>query len=120
MSSTERKPAKPAKPAKKSAGKNSIDFVQEALSDIDKARQSAQGEARAQLDRTTERLKTLVTDLRGRAGEELRDVESSLDRANEQVRVEIGLRAVRAQTSPEGLAKLAAAVSTRAAELTKK
>jgi hypothetical protein len=117
MSSTE---PKTTKPVKKPAGKSSIDFVQEALSDIDKARLSAQGEARAQLDRTTDRLKTLVTDLRERAGDELRDVESSLDRANEQVRVEIGLRAVRAQSSPEGLAKLAAAITTREAELKKK
>lgn len=107
------------KPAKKPAAKTSIDYVQEAIGDIDKARQSARGEARAQLDRATERLRSLASDLRDRAGDEVRDFESSLERASEHLRVELVLRAIRGQGSTEALTQLSSEIRKRKAELTK-
>ncbi len=106
-------------PAKKPTPKTSVDHVQEALGEIDKARQSAQGEARGQLDRATDRLGALATDLRDRAEEEARDFQASLDRAGEHLRVDLGLRAVRAQNTSEALTKLSAEIDKRQAELTK-
>lgn len=105
------------KPTKKPAAKTSADYVQEAIGDIDKARESAQGEARAQLDRATDRLRTLASDLRDRAGDEVRDFESALDRASEHLRLELGLRAIRAQASTEALRKLSSEIRKRKAEL---
>lgn len=107
------------KPAKKPTAKTSIDHVQAAIAEIGKARQSAQGEARTQLDRATDRLGTLASDLRGRAEDEADDFQSSLDRASEHLRVDLGLRAVRAQGSTEALTHLSSEIRKRKAELTK-
>jgi hypothetical protein len=41
----------------------------------------------------------------------------SLDRASEHLRVELGLRAVRAQNTNDGLAQLSAAIRKRKTEL---
>ena len=106
------------KPAEQPAAKSSIDHLQEAISEIDRARQSAQGEAREQLDRASDRLRTLAGDLRGKAGDEAHDVQSSLDRASEHLRIDLGLRAVRAQGSTDALTRLSAEIRKRKAELT--
>lgn len=112
-------PAVARKPIKKPATKTSFEYVQEALGDIDQARLSAQGEARAQLDHTTDRLHKLAGDMRTRAEDELHDLESSMDRAGEALRVEIGMRAIHAQTSVEALTKLSGELRKRKVELTK-
>lgn len=123
MATTPSKPAKPAarKPAaKKPAAKTSTDYLQEAIGDIDKARETAKGQAGAQLDRAAERLRTLASDLRDRAEDEVQDFQASLDRASEHLRVELGLRAIRAQDSAAGLTQLSTEIRKRRAELAKK
>lgn len=94
------------------------DDMQEAISAIDRARHSLQGEARAQLERTADRLREIAGDMRSRAGDELHDLESSLDRAEEAMRIEFGVRAIRAQTSLEALTTLSGELRRRRAELT--
>lgn len=106
-------------PAKKQATMGSVEHLQEAIGEIDKARQSAQGEARGHLDRATDRLRTLASDMRERAGDEAHDFQSSLDRASEHLRIDLGLRAVRAQGSTEALTELSSEIRKRKAELTK-
>ena len=95
------------------------------MADLEKARQAATGEIRASLDTAMERLRGIATDLReragdlrGRAGDEVRDFEESLDRASDQLRVELGLRAIRAQDSVEALTELSAEIRRRKAQLT--
>ena len=63
--------------------------------------------------------RTLASDLRGRAEDEAHDFQSSLDRASEHLRVDLGLRAVRAQGSTEALTHLSSEIRKRKAELTK-
>ena len=118
MATTTRKA--PAKPAK-----SSLDYLQEAMADLEKARQSATGEIRASLDAAIERMRRLATELReraeelrGRADDEVRDFEKSLDKASDQLRVELGLRAIRAQDSVEALTQLSAEIRRRKAQLT--
>jgi hypothetical protein len=112
-----RKPAK--KPVKKSVGKTSIDYVQEAIADIRKARESVAGEAAEQLDHASDRLRVLASDLRGRAEDEVHEFQSTLESAGEQVRVELGRRAIRAQASTTALTQLSSEIRKRRAELTK-
>jgi methyl-accepting chemotaxis protein len=135
MATTTRKPpAKPAKPPAKPAktrkppakpAKTSLDHLQEAMADLEKARQAATGEIRASIDTAIERMRGIATDLReragdlgSRAGDDTREFEESLDRASEQLRVELGLRAIRAQDSVEALTKLSAEIRRRKAQLT--
>jgi hypothetical protein len=47
------------------------------------------------------------------------DFESSLDRASDHLRVELGLRAIRAQGNTEALTQLSPEIRRRKAELTK-
>jgi len=108
MATATRKPAKkPAarKPAaKKPADKGPADYVQEAIGDVDRA---------------SDRLRTLASDLRVRAEGEVQAFQSSLDRAGEQVRVELGRRAIRAQGSTQALTQLSTEIRKRKAELSK-
>lgn len=99
--------------------KTATDRIQEVIGDVDKARQSAQGEARTRLDHAAERLRELASDVRERTEDEVREFQESLDRASEHLRVELGLRAIRAQSSTEALTKLSAEIRKRKAELTK-
>lgn len=103
--------------AAKTKASTPMEYVQDALGDVDKARQSAQGEAKAQLERASERLRDLAVDMRERAGDEMRELESTLDRAGETLRLEIALRAIRAQSSTESLTKISAEIRKRKAEL---
>jgi hypothetical protein len=102
----------------KSTDKSAVDHLQEALSSLDQARTAASGELRDQIDEATDRVREAVDDLRGRAGDELREIEDSLDRASDHLIVELGLRGVRAQRSTEALTKLSAEIRKRKAELT--
>jgi hypothetical protein len=110
-------PATTKKHPDQPAGRTSFEFLQEAISDIDKARLAVQGDANAQLDRTADRLRKLAAGMRTRAEEELHDLESSMDRAGESLRVEFGVRAIHAQTTPDALTRLAKALHEREAEL---
>ena len=101
----------------KTEAKTSMDYLQEAISDVDKARQSAGGEMRERLDEAMERLRTVATELRERAEEQAHDLEASLDRAGEELRIEFGVRAVRAQRSPKALTRMSSEIRKRRAEL---
>jgi len=113
MPTTAKRPAKGTK-AKASP---SLEYVQDALGDIDKARQSAQGEAQAQLERAAGKLRELATDMRERAEDELRELEATLERGGENLRLELAIRAIRAQNSTEALTKISAEIRKRKAEL---
>lgn len=103
-----------SKPTEKTA----VDHLQAALDSLDKARTTAQGDLREQLDEATDRVREAVDDLRGRAGDELREIEDSLERASDTLIVELGLRGIRAQRNVESLTKLSAEIRKRKAELT--
>jgi hypothetical protein len=106
-----------ATPAKGKDGA-ALDALQDAISDLDEAGRRAGGELRGQIEAITERLRGAAADLRDRATAQTKDFESSLERASEHLKVELGLRAIRVQDSPEALRQLSAEIRKRKAELT--
>jgi hypothetical protein len=105
--------------ARKPAGDTSIDHLQEAMHELDQARTSAQGELRETIDDARKRIGEAIDDLRDRAGE-MRDWDRALERASEHLRTEFGVRAVRAQRTPEALTEMSTAIRKRRAELAKR
>jgi chromosome segregation ATPase len=106
--------AKPARrPVAKRKPKSSLDYLQQALDDLDKARVQAQKEARMNIDKAVERIRDAVTELRARTGEPTREFEERLEQATEDARRELGKLAVQAQRSPEALAELTAEIRRR-------
>lgn len=104
--------------ARKPVTGSPADHLQAAMVDIDKARQAAQGELRSQLDDAYDRVRDTAAELRDRAGDDVREWQEALERGSEHLRVELGLRAVRAQSTTDGLSQLSAEIRKRKAELT--
>lgn len=106
--------------AKRSApqAKTSSDYLQQALRDLDRARERASGEAREAIDAATDRIREFVKDASDRAQDEVGDWRESLTRAGADLRCELGVLAVRAQDSPEALATIASEVRKRKAQIT--
>ena len=111
------KPAKRGAKARPRAQKTSIDYVQQAMNDIDRARERAGVELRDTLDSALERLRHAVGDLRKRAEQEASEFERAFEDATEDGRREYGRRAIMGQRSPEALKEMTAAIRKRKAEL---
>ena len=103
----------PRKPAHKRAPKTTLDYLQDALDDLGKARAHAQQDARSGIDSAVERIRDAVAQLRDRAGEPAREFETRLEQMSEDARRELGRMAVEAQQSPEALAELGTAIRRR-------
>jgi uncharacterized protein YicC (UPF0701 family) len=97
--------------------KSSLDYLQKAVDDLDKARGRASDELRETIDGVIERLRKAASDLRSRAEDETSQWQDTLDRASEDARRELGRRAVRAQRTPEALAELSTEIRKRKAQL---
>jgi hypothetical protein len=110
-------PAKRARRAPARPEPSSVDYVQQALEDLDKARGRAGDELRHTLDNTVERLRKAAAELRSRAEGEATDWEHALERASEEMRRELGRLAVRAQGTPEALTELSTEIRKRTREL---
>lgn len=112
------KPAKRAEPAPAAPRQlSSLDYIQQALEDLDKARGRATDELRETIDRATERLRRAAADLRSRAEDETSQFEESLERATEEVRRELGRRAIHAQRTPDALTELSAEIRKRRSQI---
>ena len=107
------KPARKAAAKPKSKDKNTLDYLQHALDDLDKARSHAQQDARTSIDAAVERIREAVNELRSRAGTEAREFEDRLEQVSEDARRELGRAVIQAQRSPEALAELAAEIRRR-------
>ena len=105
------------KPAKKPAP-TALDHLQKAAKDLDKARDVASREARTTIDDALAKVREAAEDVRERARDQAGEWQEALERAGEEMRVELGRRAVRAQSSPEALKQLSAEIRKRKAELT--
>ena len=120
---TATKSAKPTPKPVAKKGKSSLDYLQLALNDLDKARAQAQEEARVSIDEAVDRIREAAQELRGKAAEPARDFdepddEERLEQMSEDARRELGKLAIRAQKSPEALAELSAEIRQRKAALT--
>jgi len=112
--------AAPQKKGARRQDKSPTDHLQGALDELTRARDEAGDSIRAGIDtaieRTRDALKDAGSDARGQATEWQR----TLEKATDELRHELGIVAVRAQNSPEGLRAMSAEIRKRKAELTPK
>jgi hypothetical protein len=104
-------------PAPKPAEKSSLDYLQQALDDLDSAREQAQHEVGASIDAAVDRIRDARNDLTTRAHDEAGDLQSRLEHASEEVRREIGRTAIRAQRTPDALTAMQAEIRDRKRKL---
>ena len=107
---TARKPAK--------SDHTPVEYLQGALDELSKARERAQGDIRDGIDSAMERTRDAMKEAGSEAQTQVADWRSSLERASEDVRCELGILAVRAQRSPESLRAMSAEIRRRKTELT--
>lgn len=108
---------KPRKSAAPAAPPSSSERFQDALKDLDEARQRATGDARDAIDAATDRVREIAKDAADRAQEEMQDWQRALERAGDDVRQQLGIMAVRVQTTPEALTAMTAEIRKRKAQL---
>ena len=113
---------KSAKPTRKQPvakhPKSSLDYLQLALDDLDRARAQVQVDARGHIDQAVDRIRDAVNELRGKAAEPAREFEGRLEQVSEDARRELGKLAIQAQQSPEALTEMSAAIRQRKQALT--
>jgi Mg2+ and Co2+ transporter CorA len=85
---------------------STIDEVQQAIQELDLLRSHAGDDARKELDGVIDRLRDAVGELYRSTADDADAVEHLLDRSSEDVRREVGRRAIRAQRSVEALTEL--------------
>jgi hypothetical protein len=94
-----------------------LEHLQQASDEIDKARQEATGGVRRGLDSALEHLREARGELRQRAQVRATEWQVGLEQAPDKVRREMGRRAIRAQQTPEALTELSAEIRKREADL---
>lgn len=102
---------------KKAKTPSTLDYVHQALEDLDKARHRATEEVRENIDRAVERLRESVKDARSRASEQSDEFEEALAKADETARRELGRMAIRAQRTEAALSEMTREIRARKAEL---
>ena len=116
---TARKPArKPAGKAAPSNGHTPEEHLRHALDELGKARDRASGDIRSGIDTAIERTSEAMKHVGSDAQDQVSDWRRSLDRAGDDVRRELGILAVRAQSSPEALKAMSAEIRKRKAQIT--
>ena len=109
---------KSRKAGEAAAASRSIDYLQDAVRDLDRARERAGSELRESLDAGIERVRTVIDDLRERGEHQASEFERFFDETTEHGRREYGRRAIMVQRSEEALKDMTAAIRERRSELT--
>jgi hypothetical protein len=109
MATATRTPDRPARTSARAkvAEPGTLDFLQRALEDLNRAREHAQQDAQAGIDDATERIRAAVDDVRRRLREEADELQARLDRTSDEARLELARAAIRTQRTPEALTELA-------------
>ena len=108
------------KTARKTAtgdGHSPAEYLRGALDELTKARERASGDIRSGIDAAIERTREAMGEAGTDAQEQLSDWRTSLDKASDEVRRELGILAVRAQRSPEALRAMSAEIRKRKTEI---
>ena len=108
------------KTARKPATKDDhtpVEYLQGALDELTKARERAGGDIRSGIDSAIERTRDALKEAGTEAQTQVSDWRSSLDKANDDVRRELGILAVRAQRSPEALRAMSAEIRKRKTDI---
>ncbi len=95
-----------------------LDHLQHAATELDKARGQASHDVTSNIDAALTRIREAADDVRHRAQDQVTDWQETLEHAGADMRVDLGRRAVRAQSTPEALAELTGEIEKRQAELT--
>lgn len=106
-----------------------VDYLERAVEDLNQARQEAQADVRSMIDSAVDRTREALEDLRANAEERAEKIRTraedragqwqrTLEDASEDVRRELGVRAVHAQRSKDALDVLADEIKGRKKELT--
>jgi ElaB/YqjD/DUF883 family membrane-anchored ribosome-binding protein len=114
---TARKPAQSREPAHED-GQTPEHYLREALNELGKARDRASEDVREGIDSAIERTRDAMKDAGSSAHEQVSEWRRALDKAGDDVRRELGILAVRAQSSPEALRAMSAEIRKRKAEIT--
>jgi hypothetical protein len=93
------------------------DHVRQAIDELDQARGGASQQVREHIDTALRRLRDATDDFAAHARDEASDFQDALESAGEDLRIELGRRAVRAQRSLSGLNEISAEIRRRKAEL---
>jgi hypothetical protein len=104
-------------PAPKPVKKSSLEYLQDALDDLARAREQAQKEARAGIDAAVERIRGVRRDLGARAHDEADELQTRLEHASDDALLEFGRAAIRAQRTPEALTEMQAELRARKRKL---
>ena len=110
-------PATTAK-RKPAAAKTTVDYLEEALKDLDKAREKAGEGARSSIESAVDRIREAAKDARSRGADQMSDWQKALEDAAEDARLELGKAAIHAQRSPEALTALSSEIRKCKAKLT--
>ncbi len=102
---------------KKQHTASTLDHLQHAATELDKAREQANHDVAHNIDAALTRIREAADDVRHRAQGQAGDWQEALEHASDDLRVELGRRGVRAQSSPEALKELAGEIRKRQAEL---
>jgi hypothetical protein len=111
-------PATKARKPAPSDGRTPEQHLRDALEELGKARDRAGGDLRGGIESAIERTREAMKHAGADAQEQVSDWRRALDKASDDVRRELGILAVRAQSSPEALRAMSAEIRSRKAQIT--
>lgn len=91
--------------------------LQKAIDDLRGAGEKATGEVRSQIDSAVSRLRDATSDATSRAQDQASEWRDTLEKATEDVRLQLGKLAIRAQTNTDALDELQKELKARKKEL---
>jgi hypothetical protein len=94
-----------------------LDHLHQALEDLGRAREGAGQQARDRIDAAADSVRDAASNFRSRAEDRVSEWEHTLERETDDVLVELGKLAIRAQRSPGALRELSGEVRRRKAEI---
>lgn len=109
---------KPARKPAPSEGRTPEENLRHALDELGKARDRATGDIRGGIDTAIDRTREAMKHLGSNAQDQVLSWRRSLDEASDDARRELGILAVRAQSSPEALRAMSAEIRKRKAQIT--
>jgi ElaB/YqjD/DUF883 family membrane-anchored ribosome-binding protein len=110
---TARKPVPPAP-------RTSVDYLEDALKDLGKAREKGGEEIRSSIDAAMERVRETTNQLGSRGQDQVSEWQKTLDAAADDALRELGRMAIRAQRSPEALTELSGEIRKRRGQLARR
>lgn len=94
------------------------EHLREALEELGKARDRAGDDIRGGIDSAIERTREAMKEAGAETHEQISDWRRSLEKAGDDLRRELGILAVRAQSSPEALRAMSSEIRKRKAQIT--